>query len=247
MTDLYQGFAASSIGGLITKNLGLPAPTKLQRYVEGAPLVDGTVAVGGRGRLAESLVGILDTLGIAAVGETDAESTYRGLVFDATGLTSSDQLVALRDFFTPLLRSLDRCPRVVVIGTPPEQVKGSERVAQRALEGFTRSLGKEIGRGGTVQLVYVADGAEGSVASTLAFLLSPKSAYVSGQVVRIGAHGTTKAAGRSPTGPARSRARSPWSPARAEASASRSPACCTATARPSSGSTYPRPPASCRA
>ena len=82
---------------------------------------------------------------------------------------------------------------MVVIGTPPEQVKGAERVAQRALEGFTRSLGKEIGRGGTVQLVYVAEGAEGAATSTLAFLLSPKSAYVSGQVVRIGAHGTKTA------------------------------------------------------
>jgi 3-oxoacyl-[acyl-carrier protein] reductase len=81
----------------------------------------------------------------------------------------------------------------VVLGTPPEQVAGGERVAQRALEGFTRSLGKEIGRGGTVQLVYVADGAEGAVQSTLAFLLSPKSAYVSGQVVRIGAHGAKQA------------------------------------------------------
>ncbi|MGV3562857.1 MAG: 3-oxoacyl-ACP reductase, partial [Nocardioides sp.] len=60
--------------------------------------------------------------------------------------------------------------------------------------GFTRSLGKEIGKGGTVQLVYVADGAEAAVTSTLAFLLSPKSAYVSGQVVRIGATGTKKAA-----------------------------------------------------
>jgi len=59
-------------------------------------------------------------------------------------------------------------------------------VTQRALEGFTRSLGKEVGRGGTCQLVYVADGAEGALASTLGFLLSPKSAYVSGQVVRVG-------------------------------------------------------------
>ncbi len=50
-----------------------------------------------------------------------------------------------------------------MIGTPPELVEGGERVAQRALEGFTRSLGKEIGRGGTVQLVYVAEGAEGAV------------------------------------------------------------------------------------
>jgi 3-oxoacyl-[acyl-carrier protein] reductase len=82
---------------------------------------------------------------------------------------------------------------VVVIGTPPELVRDGERVAQRALEGFTRSLGKEIGRGGTVQLVYVAPGAEGAIHSTLAFLLSPKSAYVSGQVVRIGAPGATSA------------------------------------------------------
>jgi 3-oxoacyl-[acyl-carrier protein] reductase len=197
MTDLYQGFTSSAIGKQLTKLLGLPAPARLERYVEGAPLVDGTVAVGGRGRLAESLAGILDTLGIPAVHQDGTApqdgTTYKGLVFDASGLTSSDQLVALRDFFTPLLRSLDPCPRVVVLGTPPEQAEGGERVAQRALEGFTRSLGKEIGRGGTVQLVYVADGAEGAVASTLAFLLSPKSAYVSGQVVRIGAHGSTSA------------------------------------------------------
>ncbi len=193
MSDLYQGFTRSAIGRQVTKLLGLPTPARLERYAEGAPLVDGTIAVGGRGRLAESLVGILDTLGIAATEDTGGEATFKGLVLDATGLTGSEDLVALRDFFTPLLRRLDSCPRVVVLGTPPELVSGRERVAQRALEGFTRSLGKEIGRGGTVQLVYVADGAEGAVASTLAFLLSPKSAYVSGQVVRIGAHGTTRA------------------------------------------------------
>jgi 3-oxoacyl-[acyl-carrier protein] reductase len=193
MNDLYQGFTASPIGRQLTRMLGLPQPTRLERYAAGAPLVDGTVAVGGRGRLAESLVGILDSLGIAAVTDTAGEGTFKGLVLDATGLISSDRLVELRDFFTPLLRRLDRCPRVVVIGTPPELVAGEERVAQRALEGFTRSLGKEIGRGGTVQLVYVADGAEGAVHSTLAFLLSPKSAYVSGQVVRIGAHGSKDA------------------------------------------------------
>jgi 3-oxoacyl-[acyl-carrier protein] reductase len=39
--------------------------------------------------------------------------------------------------------------------------------------------------------VYVAEGAEQSIDSTLAFLLSPKSAYVSGQVVRIGVTGKT--------------------------------------------------------
>jgi 3-oxoacyl-[acyl-carrier protein] reductase len=158
----------------------------LDRYVAGSPLVDGTVVVGGTGRLTEHLTGILGTLDIDTVESPEAGTRYRGLVFDATGLTDPAATVALRDFFAPLMRSLERCARLVVIGTPPEQITGEERIAQRALEGFTRSLGKEVGRGGTSQLVYVADGAEGAVASTLAFLLSPKSAYVSGQVVRIG-------------------------------------------------------------
>lgn len=193
MSDKYRSFSQSPLGKLLVKNLGLPAPMKLERYAEGAPLVDGVVAVGGRGRLAESLGGILSQLGVESTDAPAEGSRLKGLVFDATGLTSSDQLVALRDFFTPLMRSLATCPRVVVLGTPPELLEGGERVAQRALEGFTRSLGKEIGRGGTVQLVYVAEGAEASVASTLGFLLSPKSAYVSGQVVRIGATGSTDA------------------------------------------------------
>jgi 3-oxoacyl-[acyl-carrier protein] reductase len=188
MTDRYQGFVRTPVGRLLVKNLGLPNPTPLQRYRAGAPLVEGTVVVGGSGRLAEALPETLDLLGIAATTEADAARRYRGLVFDATGITDAGQLGALRDFFTPLLRSLETCPRVVVTGTPPESVSGSERVAQRALEGFTRSLGKEIGRGGTVQLVYVAEGAEAAVSSTLGFLLSPKSAYVSGQVIRIGTH-----------------------------------------------------------
>ena len=128
-------------------------------------------------------------LGATHTAQADPDARYRALVFDATGLTDSSALVALRDFFGPLMRSLESCPRLVVIGTPPETVAGPERVAQRALEGFTRSLGKEVGRGGTVQLVYVAEGPgdpAGGLLSTLAFLLSPKSAYVSGQVVRIG-------------------------------------------------------------
>lgn len=188
MTDKYQGFVSSPIGKLLVKNLGLPNPTKLDRYKAGDPLVNGTVLVGGRGRLIESLPGLLDVLGIASASAQAEGEKYKGLVFDATGISTVEELVELQAFFTPVLRSLKSCARVVVIGTPPALVEGSEQIAQRALEGFTRSLGKEIGKGGTVQLVYVADGYEDSVLSTLGFLLSPKSAYVSGQVVRIGAH-----------------------------------------------------------
>ena len=199
MTDRYQSFTSSPIGQLFVKNLGLPNPVKLERYSAGAPLVDGTVVVGGSGRLVDVVTTTLDDLGIAGT-TTAAPSSgghgekYKGVVFDATGITDAQGLVALQQFLTPLLRSLEPCARVVVLGTNPSQADTlDERVAQRALEGVTRSLGKEIGRGSTVNLVYVAPGAESTVASTLAFFLSPKSAYVSGQVARLGLTGTTKA------------------------------------------------------
>ncbi len=186
MSDRYQDFASSSLGKLLVKNLGLPHPVQLDRYVAGSPLVDGVVAVGGSGRLVGAVPGLLDALGIETTTGADPGTRYRGLVLDATGVAGPTELVALRDFFGPLMRSLTTCARLVVLGTPPELVSGEERIAQRALEGFTRSLGKEVGRGGTSQLVYVAPGAEGAVGSTLGFLLSPKSAYVSGQVIRVG-------------------------------------------------------------
>ena len=137
----------------------------------------------------------LDNLGVTSVGIAAEGEKYKGLVFDATGITHSADLIALQQFFTPLMRSLSANARVVVLGTVPEQTEDNdERVAQRALEGFTRSLGKEIGKGSTVNLVYVAPGAEDTLESTLAFFLSPKSAYVSGQVARLGATGTNEAA-----------------------------------------------------
>jgi 3-oxoacyl-[acyl-carrier protein] reductase len=109
------------------------------------------------------------------------------LVFDATGITGSTGLRTLYDFFHPHARAVYPSGRVIVLGTQPELVaEPREAVAQRALEGFTRSVGKEFGRGVTAQLVYVAPGAEEGVESTLRFLLSARSAYVSGQVIRIG-------------------------------------------------------------
>jgi 3-oxoacyl-[acyl-carrier protein] reductase len=196
MTDRYQFLAHTPVGRVLVHNLGLPDPVRLERYRDGQPLVEGVVLVGAApgGRLQNSVNGVLTGLGIAGVQTATEGQRFKGLVFDASGITSTADLVHLQEFFTPVLRSLQSCGRVVVLGTPPEATDTAEaHVAQRALEGFTRSLGKEVGQGSTVQLVYVAPGSEGAISSTLAFLLSPKSAYVSGQVVRIGATGTTEA------------------------------------------------------
>src|SRR3954464_9528470 len=87
MTDRYQDFVSSSLGQLLVKNLGLPNPVTLDRYVAGSPLVDGIVVAGGPGRLVEHLPGILDTLGIESTTSPESGRRYRGLVFDASGLT----------------------------------------------------------------------------------------------------------------------------------------------------------------
>ena len=187
MSDRYQSFTSTPIGKLVAKNLGLPSPTPLERWSEGAPTVDGTVVAGGSGRLTESLVAALDSLGVTHVTTAPEGEKFKGLVFDATGIESSVDLIALQQFFTPLMRSLSSCARVVVLGTVPELTgSAEERVAQRALEGFTRSLGKEIGKGSTVNLVYVAPGAESTVESTLAFFLSPE------ERLRLGAGGSPR-------------------------------------------------------
>ncbi len=192
MSDRYSQVVNAPVVSTIAKQLGLPQPASLDRYKEGAPVVTGPVLTGAApgGRLDKALPAFLDSIRAERAG---AEGKAKALVFDATGIADSTELVELQRFFYPAVGRLQRSGRIVVIGTPPAEA-GSARAhtAQRALEGFTRSLAKEIGgRGATAQLVYVAKGAEGELDSTLRFLLSPRSAYVSGQVVRV-AKGVTK-------------------------------------------------------
>jgi 3-oxoacyl-[acyl-carrier protein] reductase len=187
MSDRYSQVVNAPVVGTIAKQLGLPQPVSLDRYKEGAPVVSGPVLTGAApgGRLERYLPGFLDSIKAERAG---TEGKAKALVFDATGIADSTELVELQRFFYPAVGRLQRSGRVVVLGTPPAEA-GSARAhtAQRALEGFTRSLAKEIGgRGSTAQLVYVEKGAEAELDSTLRFLLSPRSAYVSGQVVRVG-------------------------------------------------------------
>ncbi|GGN96946.1 3-oxoacyl-ACP reductase [Actinoplanes lobatus] len=190
MADRYANFANSGLGRTVVKRLGLPDPPRLRRYRAGDPLVSGPVLLGAApgGRLSEPIRKLLGAAGAEVTDQTRDGVRVSALVLDATGITDSTGLRALYDFFHPYARSLEVSGRVLVLGTPPEATATpAEATAQRSLEGLTRSIGKEFGRGVTAQLVYVAPGGEQAIESTLRFLLSGRSAYVSGQVVRIGA------------------------------------------------------------
>ncbi|GAA4957383.1 3-oxoacyl-ACP reductase [Actinoplanes utahensis] len=190
MADRYANFANSGLGRTVVKRLGLPDPPRLRRHRPGDPLVSGPVLVGAApgGRLSEPVGKSLEAAGVPVTSQTPEGVRVSALLFDATGIADSGQLRALYDFFHPYARSLETSGRVIVLGTPPESTASpAEATAQRSLEGLTRSIGKEFGHGTTAQLVYVAPGGETAVESTLRFLLSGRSAYVSGQVIRVGA------------------------------------------------------------
>jgi 3-oxoacyl-[acyl-carrier protein] reductase len=190
MADRYQQLVNTPIGRIVTKQVGLPSPVKLERYEPGQPVISGPVLVGAArgGRLSEAVEGVLREADAEVFsGIPGADETFKALVFDATGIGSSEELREAWSFFHPVIRRLRSSGRVIVLGTPPADADDPvEAVAQRALEGLVRSIGKEVRRGVTAQLFYVAPKAEDQIASTLRFFVSPKSAYVSGQVVRIG-------------------------------------------------------------
>ncbi|MDC5071222.1 3-oxoacyl-ACP reductase [Acinetobacter baumannii] len=209
MTDQYQAFTQSPIGKFVVKNLGLPSPVVLERFESAQPVVKGAVLVGAApssvlsGAIAQVLSNIhADSyvgnnvalqqeaakvgLNLRPFNAGDKESKFKAVVFDASGIQNSEQLNELYKFFNPIARQVATSGRVIVIGTTPETAKTvKQAIAQRALEGFIKSVGKEFKKGITAQVVYVDEGATANLESTLRFLLSPRSAYVSGQVIRV--------------------------------------------------------------
>ncbi|HEX4106615.1 MAG TPA: 3-oxoacyl-ACP reductase [Solirubrobacteraceae bacterium] len=209
VSDRYAQLIRTPLGRVIAGNVGLPQPVTLER--RGEVVLSGTILLGGApgaralGAVASTLAAVgapvaseldppvRDALAAAAVdasvwnGQAPTEQRFRALIFDASGIETSAALDTLPAFFTPVIRRLERCGRVIVLGTPERDCTTlAQATAQRALEGFVRSVGKEVGRGSTAQLVLVSPGAEDELASTLRFLLSGRSAYVSGQVIRVG-------------------------------------------------------------
>jgi 3-oxoacyl-[acyl-carrier protein] reductase len=212
MTDNYLNFANSPLGAKLADALGLPKPMPLERYKSGQAVVKGSVLLGGGGepQLLEALAAAFKSMAVQSLAHAQLAQwmpvankaglmtgrwgvdgkpgeKVKALVFDATGLTDSTQSDALYQFFHDAARSVLPCGRVVILGRPPEGCATARQATiQRALEGLSRSLAKELKKAIAVQLVYVAEGAEGQLESTLRFLLSPRSAYVSAQVIRVG-------------------------------------------------------------
>jgi len=196
-SDRYIDFANSDLGSRLVGAIGLPKPVRLERWQAGRLRpIEGTLLIS-TGPLADEvrlfaqrLTDSLYSFGAEVTGATawvaDQGPKIKAVVFDASAFANTDDLKRLREFFQPLLKNLDHSAHIVILGHAPATFDDPFIAStQQALEGFSRSLAKEMRNGGTVQLLQVDSGAEDQLEGALRFFLSPKSVFVSGQVIRL--------------------------------------------------------------
>jgi 3-oxoacyl-[acyl-carrier protein] reductase len=198
-SDRYIDFVNSDLGRKLVGAVGLPAPAHLERWqagrlrpVEGALLLSSGPLADRVSGFAPRLTDVLLSMGGDVTGahlwKAEQGTKIKAVVFDASALLHTSQLKQLREFFQPILRHLDNSAHVVILARNPDaQTDPLAASTQQAIEGFSRSLAKEMRNGGTVQLLQIGDGAEDQLEGALRFFLSPKSAFISGQVIRLSA------------------------------------------------------------
>lgn len=216
MTDTYAKLANGKWTSGLFKALNLPQPVTLTRFSQDADLIAGKLLIGAAsdGQLVKPIVDTFSDAKFtisyphstshladlhAQFNHTSLVATpislntitkserFNAIIFDASGIKTSKQLSALHRFFQPVIKQLSSCGRVIVLGRPSEHLDNvSYATVQRSLEGFCRSLAKEIGKNGsTCQLIYVQPGGEALLQAPLRFLVSAKSAYISAQVIHV--------------------------------------------------------------
>lgn len=112
---------------------------------------------------------------------------YDGLIFDATGIQDTESLKGVYTFFHASIKQLNRNGRIVIITKTPKQLSEPQTDAiQLSLQGFSKSLAKELGKKGICcNILSLPKGSQKYIEPSLAFFLSPKSAFITGQAITL--------------------------------------------------------------
>lgn len=175
--------------GPMVRAIGLPNPTELLRSsgpyatrpFEGKTYRLATVEGGyASGELAAAL---------RNAGASEATDAIDIFVMDASGCRTVDDLGAVYAAFQPELKRIGRNGRVLLVAPLLSEAGDPIAVAvARGLEGFVRSLAKELGRrGATANLASVSRQALARLDGIVRFFCGPQCAYVSGQAVQVSA------------------------------------------------------------
>lgn len=187
MADKYINIANGPLAGII-KKLGLPAPVKLRRFASGSAYLKEPILVVGTGSAADQLADMLKENSFSVHRSFDPAYRYGGIIADYTQIKAPADLAEISLGLGAALKRMSACARIVTIAHAPDSSVSAElNSARKAVEGITRSLAHEMLRGSTTNGIQL-DGVDldaPSVRGALWFLLSSKSAYVSGQFLRV--------------------------------------------------------------
>ncbi|NRA59921.1 MAG: 3-oxoacyl-ACP reductase [Psychrobium sp.] len=183
MSDRYLKLSNTKWGKQVLSALGLPIPPVLQRATSNPSEIAGHILINEKSALTPIIHQILGD----NVIKLNEHCTVKALVFDATGIRHSRDLNELYTFFNQHLKRLERNGKIVLLSLCPEALTDvKSATAQRALVGFIKALAKEVGRKGTTaNLIYLPENVQQELASPLRFLLSARSAFVTGQVITV--------------------------------------------------------------
>ena len=169
------------------RRLGVPRIPELRRYTPGDPLLTGPALVGavGPGRFVDAVRALLKDAGVGEAGDT---GKVAAVVLDVTAARTLADLGGIQQFLTPAMRRIGESGRLLLLGPPSDGADPESAAVAQGLEGFIRSVGKEMRAGATANLIVASpDAGPEALTSTLRFFLSARSAFVSGQVVRVSA------------------------------------------------------------
>lgn len=193
-TDGYTRFVNRPVGQKIAQTVGLPQPVPLRRHTPGDRLVPGAILVLGDTPAGDEIAKQLFAEDYDVRRDPGLKEKFAAIII------AFDDLAHPRDFSDRVLaagealRGLQANGRVITIFRDPNDptvAKHPEVLAARlGVDGFTRSLGREMRRGATANGLILADGVEmtaPSAQAALRFFLSGRSAYVAGQFVTVSA------------------------------------------------------------
>jgi len=190
MSDKYLDLVNSGLTKKIAGALGLPRPVRLRRQGEGGDPVPlaGTVVVLGEGAEADAVAQVLLQWDLDVRRSAPPTGQVHGIVLVLTGAHAPADVRATVLGAGRLLRSLAPHGRVVTVSRDPGPSEVAEAATQAGVEGFLRSLAKEMRGGATANgIVLGPDTGVGapSFAAALHFLLSVRSAFVAGQFLTV--------------------------------------------------------------
>ncbi len=185
MSKMIESLFYSKAGQALLSAAGVKPPLTLNRYSGNIPWVSGTTLLATKPSLALQNVLQQASIQTQVFDEHDTQHC-KAILVDASHFKHVTDLEALKHFFSKASKHLKQSGHIVIIGLDSQHCDLLEQAAvMDALNGFTRSYAKEMGRKGvTVNLVYTSR-IDQALATPLNFLLSDRAAYITGQPIYL--------------------------------------------------------------